>query len=376
MRWLPFVIFFGIVSGIDVSVHWYLYQRLFADPAWSAEVRTVGALLLGVLALMLPVGMASSRLLPRRLAQPLAYLVYIWMGAAFYLLVTLFSLEVARFFLSFMVDGWDQLAAARTTAMVAAAGATALGVSALRSGLGEVEVEETQIGLERLPAQLEGLTLVQLSDVHVGPTIGERFMRSIVEKTNALKPDAIVITGDLVDGPLHALRDHVQAIGKLSARYGVYFVTGNHDFYSGVGPWIEEIRRLGIRVLMNERVKLGDAASIDLAGIHDYASGASDVDRACAGRDDQRELVLLAHQPKSIHQAEPHRPGLVLSGHTHGGQLWPFDNVVKLAQPYLSGLHRHNDNTQIYVSKGTGYWGPPMRLCAPAEISKLVLVKK
>ncbi len=376
MRWLPFLVFFSVVLGIDVSAHWYIYQRLCADPGWPPEVRTVGALVLGVLALLLPAGLLASRTLPRRLARPLAYLVYVWMGSAFYFVVILFSLDVARLLLSWMVDGWDHLAAARTGALVASAGTTALTISALTSALSEIEVREVEVGLERLPRALEGMTLVQLSDVHVGPTIGARFVRSIVDKTNALAPDAIVITGDLVDGSLRELREHVQPIAGLAARFGVYFVTGNHDFYSGAQPWIEELRRLGIRVLMNERVALGDQASIDLAGVHDISSGISDVERACAGRDPERELVLLAHQPRSIIEAAPHRPGLVLSGHTHGGQLWPFGKLVGLQQPYVAGLHQHDEHSQIYVSRGTGYWGPPMRLGAPAEITRLVLRRR
>src|SRR5262249_39462489 len=189
----------------------------------------------------------------------------------------------------------------------------------------------------------------------------------------------IFITGDLVDGSVEELADQVEPLGKLAARYGVYFVTGNHEYYSGVEEWCRHLPKLGIRVLRNERVSLGDArASIHLAGRDDYGSsraGAShgyDLDRALAGRDPERELVLLAHQPGGFDEAARKGVGLQLSGHTHGGQLWPFTEAVRHVYKHFAGLDREGDS-QIYVSRGTGYWGPPMRLGAPAEITKIVL---
>jgi len=236
------------------------------------------------------------------------------------------------------------------------------------------------VKLQRLPPQLSGLTLVQLSDVHVGPTIGKSFIKTIVGRCNEERPDAVVITGDLVDGSVAQLREHVAPLANLKSRYGTFFVTGNHEYYSGAEAWEAELRRLGIRVLRNERVVLGDVgASIDLAGVDDHTAGrmlphhGPDASKIITGRDVERELVLLAHQPKEIELAQQMGAGLQLSGHTHGGQLWPFTGLVRLAQPYISGLYEHDEQTQIYVSRGTGYWGPPMRLMAPAEITKIVL---
>jgi predicted MPP superfamily phosphohydrolase len=167
---------------------------------------------------------------------------------------------------------------------------------------------------------------------------------------------------------------------RLKARHGVHFVTGNHEYYSGAQPWIEYLKARGIIVLHNERVSIGqDRHSFDLAGIPDHmarrfgAPHAPDLERALAGRDPERELLLLAHQPIQIDTAAGKGVGLQLSGHTHGGQIWPFGALVLLAQPYLSGLNRHGDGTQVYVSRGTGFWGPPMRIGAPAEISNLIL---
>jgi predicted MPP superfamily phosphohydrolase len=192
----------------------------------------------------------------------------------------------------------------------------------------------------------------------------------------------IAITGDLVDGDVEELREHVAPLAKLRAPLGVYFVTGNHEYYSGVDPWIEELGRLGIRVLRNERVELrrGDDV-IDLAGIDDYSSGrfgnghGPDLKRALAGRDPSRELVLLAHQPRAIVEAAALGVGLQLSGHTHGGQIFPFTLATALVYPYLHGLYpvREGNGSQIFVSRGTGYWGPPMRLGSPPEIAHVVL---
>jgi predicted MPP superfamily phosphohydrolase len=253
---------------------------------------------------------------------------------------------------------------------------------AMRSALGPVEVRRVPIALRRFPRQLNGLTLVQLTDIHVGPTIGRAFIETIVSRTNALNPDIIAITGDLVDGTVNELADAVAPLANLRARHGVFFVTGNHEYFAGAAPWIAELTRLGIRCLRNERITIGQGdASFDLAGVDDH-SGArfgepghgENLEAALGNLDPTREVVLLAHQPKSIFQAARFGIGLQISGHTHGGQIWPFSYLVRLQQPFVAGLHRHA-GAQVYVSRGTGYWGPPMRLGAPAEITQLVLTR-
>jgi len=235
------------------------------------------------------------------------------------------------------------------------------------------------VSLARLPPALSGTRIVHLSDVHVGPTIQRAFIETIVAQCNALAADLIVITGDLVDGSVEELREHVAPLSSLRAKYGVFFVTGNHEYYSGAADWCGELERLGVRVLRNERVSIGDeTASFDLAGVDDHSAHrfgnghGEDLPKALRGRDLSRELVLLAHQPRTIFEAQAHGVGLQLSGHTHGGQLWPWTYLVRLQQPVVAGLARFG-NSLVYVSCGTGYWGPPMRLGAPSEIAELTL---
>jgi predicted MPP superfamily phosphohydrolase len=252
-----------------------------------------------------------------------------------------------------------------------------VGALALRRALARVEVKEIGVNLPRLPSAHDGTTIVQLTDIHVGPTIGRAFIEDLVRRTNELRPDLVAITGDLVDGSVESLRHAVEPLRDLRARHGVFFVTGNHEYFSGAGPWITELGRLGIRVLRNERVSVGGPGGFDLAGIDDHSAGRlgeapSDLARALTGRDPSRAVVLLAHQPRAIFEASRLGVDLQLSGHTHGGQIWPFTYLVKLQQPYVAGLHRHGDS-QIYVSPGTGYWGPPMRLGTRAEITRLTL---
>jgi hypothetical protein len=242
-----------------------------------------------------------------------------------------------------------------------------------------VAIRKVRLALPRLPDSMRGTTIVQLTDLHVGPTLRREFVERVVAQVNALEPDVVAITGDLVDGSVSRLRELVAPIAGLRARYGVYFVTGNHEYYSDAVAWCDELTRLGIRVLRNERVSIGNGSdAFELAGVDDYHADrfghghGADLPRALAGVDTSRAVVLLAHQPLAVHEAAERAVGLVLSGHTHGGQIWPWHVFVRLQQPVVRGLHRFGD-TQIYVSSGTGYWGPPMRLGAPSEITEIML---
>ncbi len=325
---------------------------------------------------------------PGEFRKAVAWPGYVWLGTMFLFLVAWGAADFARAgaALARRARGAAPVAPARRRflARTAAAGVTSIVAAAsavaLRAARRPAPVRPVTIRLDRLPAALHGFSIVQLTDIHVGPTIGRRFVEDVVTRTNALEPDLVAITGDLVDGHVSDLAESIAPLGQLRARHGVFFVTGNHEYFSGADAWVNELTRMGIRVLQNERVVIGNGvASFDLAGIDDRSAvhygglpPNEAVARALAGRDSTRELVLLAHQPRSALDAEPFGVGLQLSGHTHGGQVWPFGVIVMLQQPFTAGLHRHGQS-QVYVSRGTGYWGPPMRLAAPSEITHLRL---
>ena len=241
-------------------------------------------------------------------------------------------------------------------------------------------VVRRDIALRNLPPALQGFTIVQLSDIHVGPTIKHGYIDAIVRRVNGLSPDLIAITGDLVDGSVADLSDDIAPLAQLRARHGVYVVTGNHEYYSGVDSWIAEFERLGMGVLLNRHVQLqhGDARLV-LAGIADYSaevfrpSHKSDPVAAFAGAPGDVPRILLAHQPRSAKAATEAGCDLQLSGHTHGGQFWPWMHLVRWQQPWVAGL-QWADDMQIYISRGTGYWGPPLRFGAPSEITLIRLV--
>jgi predicted MPP superfamily phosphohydrolase len=237
-----------------------------------------------------------------------------------------------------------------------------------------MRIKDVPVRIANLPQALAGLRVVQISDVHIGALLQKEWVSGVVERVRALRPDLVAITGDLVDGTVDELREHVAPLSRLAeARLGVYFSTGNHEYYSGVDDWLRYLPTLGIRPLANERIEV--APGLDVAGIHDPTGRgryAPDLPAALEGRDANRPVILLAHQPRQFREAARHGVALTLSGHTHGGQIWPFSWLVALVQPYIAGLHRLGE-AQLYVSRGTGFWGPPMRVFAPAEITLLRL---
>jgi predicted MPP superfamily phosphohydrolase len=263
-----------------------------------------------------------------------------------------------------------------------------LGLSGTLAGVGayearrRAEVRAVKVPIPELPASLHGFRVVQISDVHVGPTIRRDYLEPIVEAINGLRPDLVAITGDLVDGSVPFLAPHVAPLASLRARHGVFFCTGNHDYYSGVEPWLAHLQGMGIRTLVNQGELLEhDGGRVLIAGCTDQGVGArvpghaSDV-AACVPDDAARGAdarILLAHRPGSIFDAAQAGFHLQLSGHTHGGQFIPWNLVVKMVHPFSAGLDRYQD-TWIYVNRGTGYFGPPVRLAVPSEITLLELV--
>jgi predicted MPP superfamily phosphohydrolase len=378
------LLFLLVVLSIVGGVHFYLWARLVRDTQLPLPLRTWATAAIVALAVSVPATFLVMRRLSPEVARVLAWPGFVWMGLMFLAFTLVLAGDIVRLLVmvgskvaSGGLDPGRRLLVARMLGGGAAVGAGLVGAVALRRALARVEVKEVDVRLPRLAAAHDGTTIVQLTDLHVGPTIGRAFIEDIVRRTNELRPDVVAITGDLVDGSVESLRHAVEPLRDLRARCGVYFVTGNHEYFSGAGPWIAELGRLGIRVLRNERVSVGGAGGFDVAGIDDHSAGRlggapSDLGRALEGRDPSRAVVLLAHQPRAIFEAARLGVDLQLSGHTHGGQIWPFTYLVKLQQPYVAGLHRHGD-TQIYVSPGTGYWGPPMRLGTRAEITRVTL---
>lgn len=383
---MSFAVFFGVLSLVIGGVHYYLWHRLVRSPDLAAPWGRWGGALFIFLAALTPAGILAARVLDRPISKLIAGLAYGWMGVAillFFLLVVSEFLRIgvhgASAFVDRPLDDGRRTFLSRGIAGTVSLVALSLAGVGTASALGEVALRRVSVPLGRLPKALSGFRIVQLSDVHIGPTLGADWLARVVAQVNAEDPDAIVITGDLVDGSVADLRDQVAPLGELRAKHGVFFVTGNHEYYSGADAWIAELGRLGIRTLRNERVALGDGEhTFDLAGVDDWSAKrfgrghGANLARAVEGRDPARELVLLAHQPKQIHEAAKRGVGLMLSGHTHGGQIFPWGFFVRLDQPYVAGLAKHGD-THIYVSRGTGFWGPPMRVAAPAEIAVVEL---
>lgn len=385
-RTASFAIFIGVFLSILGVVHWYLWVRLVADPGLPVAARRSLTAAIVALYASIPLTFYLGRVGDITTRRIVTMPGYLWLGVLFILFALVGTLDLVRgagWLLERLVqdlpptDPERRLTAARLFAGSIALVGGGASVAAVRSGLGPVQVKEIRVALSRLPKALHGTTIVQLTDVHIGPTIGREFLEDIVRRVNSLNPDLVAITGDLVDGSVAQLRHLVSPLEELKPRLGTYFVTGNHEYYSGVESWCRELDRMGIRVLRNEHVRVGEGANgFDLAGIDDHEArrfgGSSDVAKALEGRDPNRELVLLAHQPRAVLDASKLGVGLQLSGHTHGGQIWPWRYFVYLQQPVVSGLARVRQTT-LYVSCGTGYWGPPMRLAAPAEITKVIL---
>jgi len=251
-----------------------------------------------------------------------------------------------------------------------------------RKALEAPHLVEIDIQLKELPKELNGLRIVQLSDIHIGPTLGRAFMESIVARTNALEADLIVITGDLVDGSTMHLASEVEAVFRLKAPLGVFFITGNHEFISGVDSWVTHLREGGIEVLENATIPIEhQGESFNLVGIEDWDSARfhrtrrPNLPKALKGVDTSLPTILLAHQPKAILEASELGIDLQLSGHTHGGQFAPFNWLIFLDQPYRNGLYQRGD-TQLYINEGTGYWGPPLRIGTRSEITHITLLSE
>lgn len=349
--------------------------------------------LMGLSALLTPMGM-----LARRVAKPPVSEVLTWLGLlCMGLFSTLLVLTVLRELLLMLVYGVDWIApgAWPVTALqnLSALALPALGLFITVLGFWNARrtatVVRVDVPIANLPDTLHGFTVAQISDIHIGPTIKRPYLQRIVDRVNRLEADMVAITGDLVDGSVHELQSHVAPLVNLQSTHGTFFVTGNHEYYSGAHGWVQALRQLGIRVLMNEHVLIHhntdmqdpEPAVMVVAGVTDYSAHhfdenhRSDPHAAMANAPDNALFkLLLAHQPRSAPAAAHAGFDLQLSGHTHGGQFWPWGYFVKFQQPFTAGLHKL-ESLWVYTSRGTGYWGPPKRFGAASEITHLRLVR-
>ncbi|MFC4015758.1 metallophosphoesterase [Nonomuraea purpurea] len=401
--------------ALVLVAHSYLWYRLVRRTTGPGRVRKTLTWVLAALFVVLVTTFVGTRM---GLESWVAWPGFIWLALMFYLVVFLAVLEVPRAVAGVLLRRAERrqepvaapepvavpagapapveeapatpapvavapmsrrLFLERTTAAVA--GVSALGTVGygMTSALGDPVIEPVKVALPKLDPRLNGLRFAVVSDIHLGPLTGVGHAERIVRMINGLEADVVAIVGDLVDGSVAELGALARPLKSLESRYGAYFVTGNHEYFAPEGPgeWIEELGELGVRSLRNERVEIRhQGAVLDLAGVNDLGGAASgdgpDFEKALGGRDTSRSTVLLAHQPVQVDQAARHGVDLQLSGHTHGGQITPFNLVVGLQQRVVAGL-AEVDGVQVYVTRGAGFWGPPVRVGAPPEITMLEL---
>jgi uncharacterized protein len=363
-----FVAFLGVVLAVWTGMHAYVLWRIWPFLASSAIRR--GSLLVGaMLWLSFPMGRILEHWGLARAGLLLQSLGAVWMGILFLSLACLFLADIATGF------GWLLPRQAPATRLTALAVAGFLSTVALVQGLRPPTIQDYEVGLAGLPTSLDGTVLVQLSDMHLGGLLGRRWLSARVAQVEALKPDLLVITGDLVDGDAGEVAPLLPELQHLRAPLGVWAVTGNHEFYAGVNKCVALMEEAGIKVLRN-RAEMA-APGLILAGVDDLSArrqfkvGGDPLTQALEGRPGGA-TVLLCHSPLDGERAAALGAGLMLSGHTHNGQIWPFGFLVRLAYPRLRGRYEIGAMT-LLVSRGTGTWGPPMRLFGPSEITRVTL---
>ena len=357
-------------------LHLYIGWRI--APQLPGSVASVGfAVLLILSSALIPAAFLGRRARDRRAADRWTWAGMLTLGL-FSMLLTLTALRDLVLLFTWPLPLPSLATPTALAVPVLALLATLWGLGGARR---TARVRDVDIPVVGLPLALQGFTIAQITDIHVGPTVKRGYVQAIVEAVNRLNADAVAVTGDLVDGRVADLTHDVAPLAGLRSRHGTYFVTGNHEYYSGVHEWTALLSTLGLRVLTNEHVVLNhDGVALVMAGVADFSAHhfvpghRSDPQRALAGAPVDAGLrVLLAHQPRSAAAAADAGFDVQLSGHTHGGQYWPFNLFVRLQQPFTAGLHPLR-SLWVYTSRGTGYWGPPLRLGAPSEITRLRFV--
>jgi uncharacterized protein len=364
------------------AVHVYLWWRLArGTTVHNGRRRWIGAAALAALWALIVAALIAMHVWDPAVSRWVVWPGFLWYGLMIHLVLVLLLTEPVRAVLAIArrrravpVDLNRRRVLARGIAVAAGVAATGITTYGMVSAFGAPVLERVTVRIRRLPPAVSGFRIAVVADIHLGVMLGEAHTRRIVDLVNAENPDLIAIVGDLVDGTVMRLGPEARPLRGLRSGYGTYFVTGNHEYISGVEAWVEELRRLGVRTLRNERVEL---PGFDLAGVNDVTGeeqeDAADFDRALAGRNPDRPVILLAHQPVHVHEAARRGVDLQLSGHTHGGQFVPVNFFTAMEQPTLAGLARYGD-TQLFVTRGAGFWGPPVRIGSPPDIGIVELV--
>lgn len=362
-------------------LHLYMGLRLLPPLPVGPVGFAIGALALLASCLLMPLALVARSARDEEWSDRLAWIGLTTMGLFSSLVVFTLLRDLVLLIARVVTTAADMAAVERVTAIATIAIAVLATLIGLFNARRRAAIVDVEVPVANLPTELHGFSIAQISDVHVGPTIKQKYVDAIVEAVNGLDADVIAVTGDVVDGSVQQLAAHVAPLSRLRSRHGTYLVTGNHEYYSGAQAWTKEFQRLGMHVLMNEHVVLTHRErQIVVAGVTDYSAHhydpkqRSDPSVALQGAPASAAVkILLAHQPRSAMAAAAAGFDLQLSGHTHGGQFWPWNHFVRFQQPFTSGLNRLQD-LWVYTSRGTGYWGPPKRFGAPSEITRIRLV--
>ena len=363
------MMFFSIFLLFFFALHYLFYSRVIKKFLVSNEIKKRFTLLLGlnfIFNILYVVGRYTDLI-----NTPFYYLFSLSIGISFVLLLYLLVHEVLNLFhktlksvdiskRNFIKNSGDAALIALSTSYVSAGA---------YEGMKEPVVNIVDFNHF-------DFSMVQISDLHIGGLIDREFVKASVSKINALKPDIVFITGDLIDTALEEIEDIVRELESISAKHGIYYILGNHEYFHDPLQLIDFIKTTNITLLLNENVTI-DALKLNVVGVTDrvgYRMGLlqPDIHKAFKACNSDYKTILLAHQPKYIEELEDYAPELILSGHTHGGQIWPFEYLVRLQQPYVKGLHKLSNGSHIYVNSGIGFWGPPMRLDSQAEIAYIV----
>lgn len=375
-------------------LHFYFWRRLIRDTGLNKAGTRFGTWSLILLAVSFPAAIAASSFLSFRQALPIVWVAYLWLGMTMLLFVILFSKDLLslQFYVirnltgvfsgkgNGRIDVGRRKFISRSVALGASIVVPGFSIVGVKNYYANAVVNNLKVALAGLPDAFKGFKIVQISDLHIGQIMTGATLKEIVAQVNSLQPDLIAITGDLADGTVAKLLNEITSLKDLHAEHGVYFVTGNHEYYSGVEEWTVAIEKMGIKVLNNENVKISKENEwLYLAGVTDHEAKkfgkqhAADFNKALSGLEKDKTKILLAHQPIAVKEAAEYGTDLVLAGHTHGGQVWPFKYIVYLQQRYVKGFHKYK-NTTLYINQGTGCWGPPLRLGSYNEITEMVLV--